>query len=90
MDLGATAMKKYSTLPKVPSLLEPYDQIFSVIYLLGVGGLSLCRDTVGVFYSPNQLGCCEMCFLLNVCFAIIYKCVFYHNYSFGVNDLPEC
>ena len=27
--------------------------------------LPFCRDAVGVFYSPSQLGCIELCLLLN-------------------------
>ena len=52
VDLGAMAVKGYSTLPKDPEQ-EPHHQMqFSVIYpghSLGGGFLPLCRDAVGVF-----------------------------------------
>ena len=56
VDLGAMTMKRYSTFPKTPTLLEPHNQ-FNVIYrtLVGVDVvISLCRNVVGVFYSPSQ------------------------------------
>ena len=49
VDLGAMAMKGYSAFPKALTLLEPHHQI--------VGGvLPFCRDAIGVFYSPSQVG----------------------------------
>ena len=38
VDLGAMAMKGYSTFPKAPTLLEPHHQIFNVISRTLVGG----------------------------------------------------
>ena len=52
------AMKGYSTFPKSPALLGPYHQIlYHLISRTLIGGvLLLCREPVGVFYSPSQLG----------------------------------
>ena len=56
VDLGTVAMKEYSTFPKAPALLEPHHQIFSVISRTLVGGVTpICRDTFGVYNSPNLL-----------------------------------
>ena len=51
-------MKGYSTFPKSPALLGPYHQIlYHLISRTLIGGvLLLCREPVGVFYSPSQLG----------------------------------
>ena len=72
VDVGAMAMKGYSTFPKAPTLLESHHQICFVSYpgrSSGVGVLLLCREAVGVFHSLNRLGdfvllCC--CFLVNI------------------------
>ena len=55
VDLGTMAMKWCFTFPKAPALMEPNHQI--VLYGTLVVGwvvvvLLLCRDAVGVFYSP--------------------------------------
>ena len=55
VDQEAVAVKGYSTFPKAPASLEPHHQIVSWT-LVEVGVLSFCRDAVGVFCSPNQLG----------------------------------
>ena len=52
-------MKGYSAFPKAPALLEPHHQI---VYChiqdthRGGGVLPLCKEAVGVFYSPSRLG----------------------------------
>ena len=57
MDLESMVKKGYSAFPKVQALVEPHYQIFSAICRTPVGGvLPFCRDTVGVFYIPSQLG----------------------------------
>ena len=45
VDLGAIAMKEYSTFPRAPALLKPQHQIFSVISMTLVrgGGSSLLQ-----------------------------------------------
>ena len=48
-------MKGYSAFPKAPALLEPHHLDCLVSYAghsLG-GVLPLCREAVGVFYSPR-------------------------------------
>ena len=48
------AMKGYSASPKVPALLKTHHQIVKChIRTLIEGVLPLCRDAVGVFYSPS-------------------------------------
>ena len=61
-DQRVIAMKRYmASFSKAPALLEPYYQIvWCHIQDTHCGGgifLSLYRDAVDVFYSPNQLGC---------------------------------
>ena len=58
VDLGAMAMKGYSTFPKAPALQDLTIRFFSVISrtLVVGGGLPLCRGAVSVFYSPSRLG----------------------------------
>ena len=58
VDLGAMTMKGYSTFPKTPALLEPYNQIVfrHNRTLIGESILPLLREAVGVFYSPSRLG----------------------------------
>ena len=57
VDLEAMAMKGYSGFPKVPALLEHHHPIFSshIRNTRWREVLILCRDAVGVFYSPNRL-----------------------------------
>ena len=45
--------------PKLQQYLSLTIRLFSTYLglLLEVGVLLLCRDTVGVFYSPKKLGC---------------------------------
>ena len=55
MDLGALAMKGYSTFPKAPALQEPRHQIVLCHFrTLIVVVLTLGKDTVVVFYSPSR------------------------------------
>ena len=58
VDLGAMAMKGYSVFPKAPALLEPHHQIVYCHIQDTRWGvvLPLCREAVGVFYSPSRLG----------------------------------
>ena len=50
-------MKKLSAFPKATVLLKPTIRLFSVISRTVVEGvLLLCRNAVGVFYSPSRLG----------------------------------
>ena len=58
VDLGAMAMKGYSAFPKAPALLEPHHQIVYCHIQDTRWGvvLPLCREEVGVFYSPSRLG----------------------------------
>ena len=49
VDLGAMALKEYSTFLKAPVFLEPYHQI-------GEEVLPLCREAVGLFYNRSRLG----------------------------------
>ena len=74
LDLGAMAMKGYSAFPKAPALLEPHHQIvYCHIQDTRLGGvLPLCREAVGVFYSPSRLGNC----LLGCCFCYCCYCCF--------------
>ena len=51
VDLGATAMKGYTTFLKSPSLT------ISRTFTGSVGVLPLCKDAVSVFYCPSQLNC---------------------------------
>ena len=54
VELGAMAMKGYSAFPKAPA---PSDFLVSYPgHSLGGGVLPLCREAVGVFYSPSRLG----------------------------------
>ena len=59
VDLGAMAMKGYSTFPKAPALPELHHQTvychFQDTHSRGEGVLPLCRETVGVFYNPNKM-----------------------------------
>ena len=55
VDLGAMAMKGYSTFPKAPALVEPCHQKIDVTSMTLGGILPLCRDAVSVFYSTSQL-----------------------------------
>ena len=48
VDLGAMAMKVHSAFSKAPAFLDPH-------YFIG-RVLPLCREAVGVFYSPSRLG----------------------------------
>ena len=58
------AIKRYSAFPKAPVFVGAHDQIFSVIYRTYVGEvLSLGRDAVSVFYSPNRLSQGESSFI---------------------------
>ena len=41
VDLGVKAVKGYSAFPKAPALLEPHNQIFSIIYRAHIWGLSM-------------------------------------------------
>ena len=48
-------MKGYSAFPKAPVLLEPHDQIFSVVYgTLVVEVLPLCRDAVWCILETQE------------------------------------
>ena len=53
VDPGAIVIKGYSAFPKAPVI-----RLFNVIYktLVGGGFLPLCREAVGVFYSPSRQG----------------------------------
>ena len=57
VDLEAMAVKGYSVSPKLQHYWNLSIRLFSVISrtLVG-GGVTLCRDSVGVFYSPSWLG----------------------------------
>ena len=56
VDQGVMAMKKYSK--KLQHYCNLTIRMISVIFQTLVGGreLPLCRDAVGVFYSPRRLG----------------------------------
>ena len=54
IDLRVMAMKGYFTWLKAPAL--PSDCLMSHRTLGSGGFLPLCRDAVGVFYSPSWLG----------------------------------
>ena len=61
-DLGAMAIKWYSSFPKAPVLLEPHQQIIKChIQNTREGVLPLCRDAVNVFYNSNWLGYSPKC-----------------------------
>ena len=51
-------MKGYTAFPEAPALLEPHHQIVlgHIMTLVEGGVLLLCREAVGVFYSPKRLG----------------------------------
>ena len=54
VDLGAMAMKGYSTFPKLQHSWNLTIRLFSVISRTLVRGvLPLCRGAVSVFYSPS-------------------------------------
>ena len=57
VELGAMAKNSYSTFSIALALLEPYHQMLSShIQDTRLGGVvDLCKDVVGVFYSPNRL-----------------------------------
>ena len=57
VDLGTMPMNGYSAFPKAPALLEPRHQIAKChMQDTRCGGFSpLCRDAVGLFYSPSRL-----------------------------------
>ena len=57
VDLGAMAMKGYSVFPKPPVLLKPHHQIVWCRW----GSLTVCKEAVGVFYSPSRLGNLNNC-----------------------------
>ena len=60
VDLGVSAMKLYSALPKAPVLLELTIRLFSVISRIFVGRvLPFCREAFGVFNSTSRLGKCQ-------------------------------
>ena len=51
MDLGPMVMKRYSIFPWSLAI-----RLFNIILMtLDVGVLPLCRDAIGVFYSPTRL-----------------------------------
>ena len=79
-DLGAMTVKRYSSFPKAPALLEPHHQIFSAISrpLICVWVFPLSREAVGLFYSPISEGKC-VC----VCVCVFAK-VFLTTVSSGV------
>ena len=57
VDVGAMAMKGCTVFPKPPALLGPHQTFVSYPGHSLVGGvLPLCREAVGVFYSPSRLG----------------------------------
>ena len=61
VDLGAMTIKGYSAFLKVPALLEPHHECvlchIQDIRWWGWGGvLPFCRDVVGIYHSPSQLG----------------------------------
>ena len=70
------AMKEYSPLLKFQEKASPSDSLVSYLghSLIG-GGLLLFGDTVGVFYSPSRLGCCN----LNL-YAYIYIYIYIYIY----------
>ena len=57
VNLGAMAMKGYSAFPKAPAILEPRHQIASCHFqdTHWGGSYPLCKEAVGVFYSPSWL-----------------------------------
>ena len=74
----------YSAFLKAPALLKPHHQIFCVISrtLVGSRVLPLCRDTVGVFYTPSRLGLNNFLKIL----TLVQKTVF----SKWFNDVLVC
>ena len=58
IDLGAMTMKEYSVFPKAPTLVQPHHQIVLCHSqdTRWVEVLPLCREAVGVLYSPSRLG----------------------------------
>ena len=55
VNLGAMAMKDYSTFPKAAALLEPQHQIFNVISSkLISGGLPLCISAAQASPTESQ------------------------------------
>ena len=59
VDLRAMAMKRSPHSPKLQHHWNLTIRLFSVIsktLVVGVGVLLLCREAVGVFYSPSRLG----------------------------------
>ena len=73
VDLGAMVMKGYSTFPKAPALLEPHHPIILCQSRTFIGGvLPLCREAVGVFYSPSRLGNASM---------FVFACLCRHSLS---------
>ena len=53
VDLGAVAMKGCSAFPKAPTSLETHHQIVLCHIQDTHWGLPLCREAVGIFYSPS-------------------------------------
>ena len=56
VDLRVMAMKGYSAFPKLQHCWNLTIRLFRVRTLVGVGGLTLCREAVSVLYSPSRLG----------------------------------
>ncbi len=57
VDLGAMAIRGTLHSPKLQNYWNLTIRLFSVISRTLVGGvLPLCREAVGVFYSPSRLG----------------------------------
>ena len=55
-DVGLMAMKGYSSFPKSSRLKPHLQMVWYHIQDSGWAFLPLCRDAVGVFYSPSWLG----------------------------------
>ena len=96
VDLEAMALKEYSAFPKAPTLLKPHYQIACVMSRTLIGGvLPLCKDAVGVFYSPSQLGLCVYIYiyiyLLDKSNSSFVSLIFVHqifkNYQFWLGIL---
>ena len=57
VDLEVMVVKECSAFPKAPASLEPHHQIVKChTQDTPWGVLPLCREAVGVFYSPSRLG----------------------------------
>ena len=71
VDQGAMVMKRYSTFPKTPALLEPNNRLFSVLSRTFIGrGLTSLWKCSWCILQPQLTGLNEVLFEMIVNFII--------------------